>query len=65
MTATSSRYAGAVHGTCLLTTCVLSGACSTSAPGTDGFAPARRHDCVLTTDQTHMKFSRRIAPKIL
>ena len=65
MTYTSSRYAGAVQRACLLTTCLLwAGACRTSAPGTDAVAPVRRPDFVLTRDQTHTKFSRRIAPAV-
>jgi acetamidase/formamidase len=47
----------------VLTAClVLSGACSTAVPEKATAAPARAPDFVLTNDQTHTKFSRRIAP---
>lgn len=61
------RYAqepGAVRGvTTIAASLILSCACA-AAPGTDVATPARKPDFVLTTDQTHTKFSRRIPPAV-
>jgi len=49
----------------VLTAClVLSAGCRAAVPAPDPAAPARKPDFVLTKDQTHTKFSRRIAPVI-
>jgi acetamidase/formamidase len=50
----------------VLTVClmILVGGCSAEVPGTDAAAPVRAPDFVLTNDQTHTKFSRRIAPAV-
>jgi acetamidase/formamidase len=65
MTHRASRYAAAVQETVVLTTCLLlSGACSTAVPTQDAAAPVRKPDFVLTREQSHTKFSRRIPPAV-
>ena len=59
------RTAGARHGVGVLAAClVLSGGCGAAVPEKDAAAPARKPDFVLTKDQTHTKFSRRIEPAV-
>ena len=59
------RTTGARYGVGVLAAClVLSGGCGAAIPAKDAAAPARKPDFVLTKDQTHTKFSRRIAPRI-
>lgn len=65
MTKRNAGYAGTVRGVGVLTACLmLSGACGTAVPGRDAAPPARRPDFVLSQDQTHTKFSRRIEPAV-
>ncbi len=57
---TGARGAVGVLAACL----VLSGGCTSTVPDKDAAAPARKPDFVLARDQTHTKFSRRIAPAV-
>jgi acetamidase/formamidase len=57
---TVARCAVGAFAACL----VLSGGCGSAVPEKDAAAPARKPDFVLTKDQTHTKFSRRIAPAV-
>ena len=43
---------------------ILSAGCRGGAPASKTSTPARVPDFVLTKDQTHTKFSRRIAPAV-
>jgi acetamidase/formamidase len=64
VTQRNARYAGALHCGVLAAYLILSAGCGGAAPGNHPPAPARAPDFVLTKDQTHTKFSRRIAPAV-